>query len=98
MASKRVSFQKLDLIIQGYCIIERTITLPVIKTHSVFTLVFTYLQFHYFFYIFGGILAPSEVNGKRYESQHCDTFAHMLYTPQTLYKICETVAQTESGN
>lgn len=51
-----------------------------------FTQVFTYLQFRFSFLFFCDILAASEVNGKRYESQHCDTFVHMLYTPQPLHK------------
>lgn len=50
MSPERVSFQKMDLMNQRYCIIERTIIVPVIETDSVFTQVFTYLQFHFLFF------------------------------------------------
>lgn len=38
------------LTIQGFCIIESIIIVPVIETDSVFTQVFTYLQFHFLFF------------------------------------------------
>lgn len=50
--------------IQRYCIIERTIVVLVIETDSVFTQVFTYLQFHFLSFFFFLIHVSTEVNGK----------------------------------
>lgn len=52
MAPKRFSFQKVDLMVQRYYIIKRTIIVLVIETDSVFSQVFTYLQFHFLFLFF----------------------------------------------
>lgn len=70
MSPERVSFQKMDLMNQRYCIIERTIIVPDIETDSVFTQVFTYLQFHSLFFLFFFFLihGPTEVNKKGCES------------------------------
>jgi len=56
MPLKRVSFKKMDLMMQRYCIIGRTVIVPVIETDSVFTQVFTYLQFHFLFFFLGFVL------------------------------------------
>lgn len=77
MAPNKDSFQKMDLMIERHCIIERTIIVPVIETDPVLTQVFTYLWFLFFF--FSLICAPTEINGKMYVRNVCHSALTSLY-------------------
>lgn len=85
MAPNKDSFQKMDLMIERYCIIERIIIVPVIETDPVLTQVFTYLCM--FVCLFFLICAPTEINGKLYVRNVCHsalTSSYICYIYLTL--------------